>query len=154
KFPIGKIKPTPTPVNELTEESLPKTEQEKQEAQKLPIRKYLGKLWLAQISRPDIFCALHKCAIWQNKPSIKLFERILHILSYLNGTRDLGMIYTSRRKESSSFLRRKEGNIFDACCDSSFASETRSRYGYFFYCFGNLISWTSTLSTRVLTSST
>src|SRR5271170_6971502 len=70
--------------------------------------------------------------------------------------------------DSSLFENNKEGrtcflekpkqkeNLFVAFCDSSFASESksRSRYGYFFCIFGALVSWTSSHSTRILTSST
>ena len=41
-------------------------------------------------------------------------------------------------------------------CDASFATEvdSKSRFGYFFFCLGGLVSWVSQHSTRVMTSST
>src|SRR6185369_6932604 len=69
---------------EISEFDLPQTENEKEDVQKLPVRNVIGRLWwLALISRPDIQCALHRCAIWQNRPSQKLWKFLMHILQYL-----------------------------------------------------------------------
>src|SRR4051812_9256288 len=65
-----------------------KSEKEQKEIEKLPIREVIGKLWwLALRSRPDISCALHKCALWQSKPSRKLWSHLEHMMKYLNKTR-------------------------------------------------------------------
>ena len=68
-------------------------------------------------------------------------------MRYLKHTKNFGIIF--RRKTG------EERDIF-ACVDSSFACEngSRSRFGYFFFFSGALVSWTSSLSTRILTSST
>jgi hypothetical protein len=111
------------------------------------VRNAIGKLWwLALVSRPDIICALHKCAVWQNKPSEKLWKHIIWIMRYLKQTKKEALIYKQPEK----------GEEFVAFCDSSFAAEpgSKSRYGYLFFVFGALVSWTSAHSTRVLTSST
>src|ERR1700760_2319629 len=44
----------------------------------------------------------------------------------------------------------------EAFCDASFASDSgfRSRIGYFFFFLGGLVSWSSTLTTRIMSSST
>jgi hypothetical protein len=58
------------------------------DAEKLPVRNLIGRLWwLALMTRPDIHCALHKCAVWQNKPSRALWKKLIQILKYLAGTR-------------------------------------------------------------------
>ena len=116
-------------------------------ASELPIRSAIGKLWWAAgISRPDIVCALHKCASWQNKPSKKLWKHILWIIQYLKHTIDYAIVY-DRHNEQPEYL---------AYCDASFASElgSKSRYGYLYMLHGCLIAWTSVHTTRVLTSST
>jgi hypothetical protein len=55
-------------------------------------------------------------------------------------------------------MKRQKGvdDILVSYVDSSFASEgdSRSRYGFVFFALGGLVSWTSTLAHRVLTSST
>ena len=56
-------KETPAPTTDLSEEYAPTTSEEIRVASELPIRNAIGKLWWAAgISRPDIVCALHKCA--------------------------------------------------------------------------------------------
>src|ERR1700760_4930075 len=44
----------------------------------------------------------------------------------------------------------------EAFCDASFASDSgfRSRIGYFFFFLGGLVSWSSSLTTRIMSSST
>ena len=75
-------KDRPAPSGELT-----KKKRTIEKAAQLPIRSAIGKhWWAALISRPDIVCALHKCAAWQNKPSQKLFKHILWIIKYLKHT--------------------------------------------------------------------
>ena len=118
---------TPIPQVEIGEEDLPKTEEEKKATQNMPIRNVIGKLWwVALQTRPDIYCALHKCALWQNKPSEKLWKYLMHILRYLRATREYGIVFRREQRESID-------NFLFALCDSSFASEVRSksRYGYF-----------------------
>ena len=73
-----KGKDTPAPNTEITEDEKPKTKEGIDDAAKLPMRSAIGKLWWAAlISRPDIVCALHKCAAWQNKPPQKLWMHIM-----------------------------------------------------------------------------
>lgn len=144
----AKGKETPAPTSEITEADLPKTPEEKARVGALPIRNAIGKLWWAAlISRPDITCALHKCAAWQNKPSEKLWKHIMWIVKYLKQTITHAITYT--RKESID-------NMYVAYCDASFACEngSKSRYGYIYYVLGALVSWSSAHTTRVLTSST
>ena len=87
-------KDTPAPSGELKEEDVPTTKEEIESASQLPVRSAIGKLWWAAlISRPDIVCALHKCAAWQNKPSHKLFTYILLIIKYLKHTLKYAVTY-------------------------------------------------------------
>jgi hypothetical protein len=85
---------TPGIQKDISEDDLPKTEEGKKVAEKLPVRNVIGRLWwLALISRPDIYCALHKCAIWQNKPSDTLWAHLMNILKYLKKTQTLGVCF-------------------------------------------------------------
>jgi len=140
-------KDTPAPTIDITEADTPTAHDEIEQAAKLPIRNAIGKLWWAAgISRPDIVCALHKCASWQNKPSKKLWKHIMWIIQYLKHTITYAVVY-DRNTEKTDYM---------AYCDASFASEigSKSRYGYLYFFLGALISWTSVHTTRVLTSST
>ena len=115
----------------------------------MPVRSAIGKLWWAAlISRPDIICALHKCAVWQNKPSQKLWRHIMWIFKYLKQTSTHAITYT--RTHTTDIPE------YQVYCDASFAAEPgfKSRYGYLYYFFGALIAWTSVHTTRVVTSST
>jgi len=139
---------TPGLGGELSEEDLPQTEEDKKGIATLPFRPLIGRLWwLALMSRPDIHCALHKCALWQNRPSLNLWKRLLHIVKYLSSTPHLGIVF--RRTEESS-------PSFSALCDASFATEhkSKSRLGWFFFLGGGLISWDSKQISRVVLSST
>ena len=72
-------------------------------------------------------------------------------MEYLNGTRDLGIVFKRLRADFSL-----PEDALQAFCDASFASDHgyKSRMGYFFFFLGGLVSWSSSLSTRVMSSST
>ena len=109
---------------------------------KYPIRNVIGRLWwLVLVSRPDINCAVHKCAIWQNKPSEKLWKQILVILRYLKHTAHYGIIF----KRPKNNFNMSENFLLKSFSDASFASEpdSKSRVGYFYFVCNCLVSWTS-----------
>lgn len=139
---------TPAPLKDINADDLPRSVDEEEEVKQLPVRNLVGKLWwLANISRPDISLALHKCATWQNRPSWALWKRLLHILKYLSGTPKLGLI----------FKRLKEGEpVLAAQCDASFAAEpgSKSRYGWLFTAGGGLVAWDTKVIKRIVSSST
>ena len=144
---------TPAMLSELTESDLPKTESEKKEADAYPVRNLIGRLWwLVLISRPDLNCAVHKCATWQNKPSSKLWKSLMCILKYLQRTKHFGLIYRRQKIDNTD----PDLFLLKAYSDSSFATEnsSKSRFGYFYFVLGCLVSWTSQHSTRVMSSST
>ena len=146
EYEMGECKGRETPcmVNELTEEDVPKSESEKKEAEKYPVRNLKGRLWwLVLISRPDLNCAVHKCATWQNKPSLKLWKFLMTILKYLKRTKHYGLIYTRQKINSSE----PENFLLKAYSDSSFATEigSKSRFGYFYFVLGCLVVDVSTL---------
>ena len=102
--------------------------------------------WLAQISRPDIFYAVHRCSKLVNKPNARLGQRIQKIKDYLVLTPSVGIV----------FQRHLDSPTLSGYVDAAFASEDQaaSRIGYFFLFRGNLVSWCSENTTRVMTSST
>jgi len=95
---------------------------------------------------------LHKCAVWQNKPSEKLWKQLLNILRYLKRTWFFGLVF----KRPTGCFNLTENILLKSFCDSSFASEpgSKSRLGFFYFVCGCLVSWTSHHSTRVMSSST
>ena len=102
--------------------------------------------WLAQISRPDIFFAVHRCSKLVNVPTPRLGLRIMKIINYLEQTPSVGIVYQ----------RHKAPSLLSGFVDAAFASEENfaSRLGYFFLLRGNLISWASENPSRQMTSST
>ena len=102
--------------------------------------------WLAQISRPDIFYAVHRCAKQVHQPTKKLGLQIQQIKDYLAETSTIGIVFS--RKNAPINL--------SGFVDAAFASEEESisRIGYFFLFRENLVSWCSENPTRVMTSST
>ena len=102
--------------------------------------------WLAQISRPDIYFAVHRCAKLVNSPTPRLGLRIKKILDYLAATPTMGLVYQ----------RHKNPALLSGFVDAAFASEENyvSRCGYFFLFRGNLVSWSSENPKRKMTSST
>ena len=82
----------------------------------------------------------------QNRPNKKLGAHLQKIFSYLYGTISLGIIF----KRSTS-----ETPLLSGYVDAAFATEaTASRIGYFYLFKGNLVSWTSENTSRIMTSST
>ena len=102
--------------------------------------------WLAQISRPDIFYSVHRCAKLVHQPTKKLGLMIKQIKIYLAETITLGIVYQ----------RKKDPENLSGFADAAFASEeeTISRTGYFFLFRENLVSWASENPKRIVTSST
>lgn len=102
--------------------------------------------WLAQISRPDIFYAVHRASKYATNPSRKLWRWLQQIKKYLNGTISVGLVY-QRSGTKTPLL----SGFADAAYNGEFG---QSRTGYFFLCNGNLVSWGSENPKRVMTSST
>ena len=79
EFGLGDVALAQTPMfdkggdADMSDDDLPKTDEEKQSLTNFQFRNIIGKIWwLAMISRPDVNYAVHRCACWQNKPSIRL----------------------------------------------------------------------------------
>jgi hypothetical protein len=102
--------------------------------------------WLAQISRPDIYFAVHRCAQMVHKPTKRLGQRIQKIKDYLSLTPSVGII----------FEKHQNSPTLSGYVDAAYASEpdSQSRVGYFFLFKGNLVSWCSENPSRKMTSST
>ena len=59
-----------------------------------PVREAVGSLiWLSTMTRPDIPNAVRAVARYAHEPTERLWQAITKILSYLNGTKSLGITY-------------------------------------------------------------
>ena len=153
RFDATNVTPAPTPAVDagteatMTEEDLPKTQAEVEEASRLPVLELIGCLWwLAQITRLDIFVALQRASQWASKPSRKLWRWLMRILKYLAGTTDLGLVYV--RDNTAPLLL---GYVDAAFAD---APNCRSTAGWLILFRGAIVGYDSLVIKRVVTSST
>jgi hypothetical protein len=74
-------------------------------------RSAVGKLnYLAQTTRPDIMYVTHQITKYSSDPRQSHGEAILHLVSYLKKTRDLGLKFKPDPKKG-----------FECCCDANFS---------------------------------
>ncbi len=139
----------PTHENLFLPKNFEKDDDVVDESLKKKFQSQIGALWwLTSISRPDIYYAVHRCSKLQNKPNKILGKCIEKILLYLACTKNFGIVYQRKTKETP---------ILSGFVDASFSSEDEnflSRIGYFYLLKGNLVSWVSENPSRIMTSST
>ena len=59
-----------------------------------PVREAVGSLmWLSTMTRPDITNTVRAVARYAHEPTERLWQAITKVLSYLNGTKSLGITY-------------------------------------------------------------
>ena len=99
------------------------------EEDKYPLREMsdyqsdIGSLWwLAQISRPDIYYALHRASKMVKEPSKLLTARLHQIFLYLSHTVRLGLVYTF----PSSLQSLQSSAPLSGYADAAFATEGES----------------------------
>jgi len=106
-------------------------------------------MYLANNSRPDIAHAVHACARYTHNPRQPHATAVKHILRYLQGTKNKGMIITPNLTEDS----------LDCYVDSDFAgnynsyndqdpTSTKSRTGYVILYKGCPVLWVSKMQTQ------
>ncbi|SCV68945.1 BQ2448_1965 [Microbotryum intermedium] len=115
-----------------------------------PYRTIVGKLlFLSGTTRPDIAFAVSKVASHCNNFSQVDWEALMHILRYLQGTRNVGLLFRRSDAPGAPLLR----GFVDA--DHGADPETRrSVTGFVFLCAGGAVSWMSKRQALVTVSST
>lgn len=101
-----------------------------------PYRQIIGcLLYIAQGTRPDIAFAVNTLSRYNNEPKTEHVMAVKRLLRYLQGTKDLKLIYT------------KDGNAsITGYCDADWASDVHDRKsctGYIFLLQGGAVSWSS-----------
>jgi hypothetical protein len=102
--------------------------------------------YAAIMTRPDISCAAQKLAEFLQNPGPRHIAEANRTLSYLDGTRTLGLEYGPTTQDH-----------FQAASDASYADDIatrRSTEGYVFFLFGGPIEWRCTKQKTVTTSTT
>ncbi|ODM17047.1 hypothetical protein SI65_05760 [Aspergillus cristatus] len=145
-FGLEKSHPQPTPLpTGLMVDDLPNSTIITREYQR-----GTGKLqWLAVKTRPDIAEAACLLARFNTAPTKKCWNALLHVIRYLKGTIDEGLIYYPRTQRTVTAQPR-------GFSDSNWAgpnSDRKSIGGYIFLFGGSPISWQSKRQTCVATSS-
>ena len=111
------------------------------------MRSIVGLLnYIAQHTRPDIAFAVSAIAAHVNAPGVRHLQAVKHLLRYLQGTKDLGLIY-----------KRGGGTVLSAIVDADFANEVpgrRSVTGWVIFLAGAPIDWRSRKQATVCLSST
>jgi len=100
-------------------------------------------IYLAISTRPDIMFAVNTLARYMARPTALHWKALLHLLRYLQGTPNLGIMYKAAPSE------------FTAYSDASFASDLDSRRSVTAWVFsinGAPVSWNSQLQKTVATS--
>lgn len=139
RFDMLQSKPASTPLSpsmrlyKSTQEELDKAANEKR-----PYRNAVGYLmYLAQCTRPDLAHAVGVLSQHLENPSRQHWDAVTHILQYLRGTTDMGIVYdgnqTSKTAGHESFA------LPLSHCDADWAGDCttrRSTTGYVFMLAG------------------
>lgn len=157
RFNMEGAKPASTPLSpsmklyKSTEEEL-----EEVKGEKIPYRNAVGSLmYLSQCTRPDLSHAVGVLSQHLEAPSRQHWDAVVHVLRYLKGTVDLGIIYSG--KITSKINGHESFALPLSHCDSDWAgdrSTRRSTTGYVFMLAGGPVSWRSRLQPTVALSST
>jgi len=133
------------PKNRKERKQLKKIKKQQQYDQSpFPYREAIGSLaYLANGTRPDITYAVNMLSRKQANPSRMDWENVKRIFRYLNGTRKMGLKYTSE----------KDGLI--AYADASYGDDTdtkKSTTGFIIRLHGDIVAWSSKRQGNVSTS--
>ena len=138
----------------ITEDDLPKTNEEKELAATYPVREVTGcAWWMIHICRVDIYNATLRISRWQNSPCAKLWRWCLQLLRYINKTKALGIVYRRQQQLPK--------HVFTGAADASLADvvgaddaiRSKSTLSWLLFYHGALITWGCKTSTRILNSS-
>ena len=134
RFQMENSKPTATPID--TGAKLTKaTEDSKLFNQELYQSAIRSLLYLSTRTRPDIAYAVSNVARFCSKPTMEYWKSIKHIMHYLNGTRNYGLLYDKEKVTD-----------FIGYSDADWAGDLddcRSTSGYLFKLSGAAVIWRS-----------
>ncbi|MBW0535573.1 hypothetical protein O181_075288 [Austropuccinia psidii MF-1] len=99
-YGMGKSRPASTPLIPNSH-LLPATLEEMAEFSSLGVsyRSAIGSInYLSTATRPDLSFAVSTLSQFLEKPGIKHWQGFLHVLRYLNGSQDLGLVYGGKKQ--------------------------------------------------------
>ena len=110
-----------------------------------PYRSLIGAtLYLSMSTRPDISYAVGVLARFASKPTLAACENLVHLMQYVRGTVDKGIVFSGSTVDLHVFT------------DADWAGDIltrRSTTGYVVFMAGGPLAWQSKLQTTVATSS-
>ena len=144
RFQMENSKPTVTPID--TGGKLTKaTEDSKLFNQELCQSAIGSLLYLSTKTKPDIAYAVSNVARFCSKPTVEYWKSIKHIMRYLNGTRNYGLLYD--KEKVTDFIGYSDA---DWACDFD---DHRPTSGCQFKLSGAAVSWRSKKQSCVVLSS-
>jgi hypothetical protein len=139
RFGVDTSKPKYTPMEcnlKMSKLMCPQDEKEKAYMDKIPYRNLLGALQYSAWNRPDIACAVGKCAMFAQNPGKQHWQALKRILVYLHTTRERGMVFGGRN------ARYDLNNLVQYWVDSDHAGDyddAKSRTGLIVKNFGDTV---------------
>jgi len=142
KFRQDDCKPRPVPMQPGADCS--KSADSEEEHHRTRYMEAVGSLlYITGVTRPDLATATGLLAKSMSRPSKRHWSLLRHVLGYLQGTQQLGLVYTA----ASSNGAQHTDSDFAACKDTR-----RSRSGQVTILAGAAVSWSSRQQTCVATS--
>ena len=118
-------------------------------------RSIIGKLnYLEKSTRPDLAYTVHRCARFSVDPKESHGQAVKHIVRYLKGTRDKGIIFTPNKKAFECWADTDFCGNWDKNLAPDDSSTAKSRSGYFITYAGCPLLWASKLQTEIALSTT
>jgi hypothetical protein len=144
----------------LSYDMSPKTDKEKLDMKKVPYREAVGSLLhIARCTRPDISERVRAVGRYSHNPGRGHWRAIKRILSYLQGTKHLGITYGAQRLELLTGGDEPPPHPLEirVYCDADHAGcvdTRRSVSGYVLFLNGAAVSWKSVTQRRSYLSTT
>ena len=105
-------------------------------------------MYLANNTRPDIAHAVHACARYTHHPKKSHATAVKHILRYLKGTADKGMVINpNNRDELDCYVDSDFAGLYPVYPDQD-PNSTKSRTGYVIFFKGCPVLWVSKMQTQ------
>lgn len=133
-----------------TIDQCPTTNKEQQEMRHVPYAEAIGQLlWIMRGTRPDIAQAVGVLCRFTSNPGPPMWEGVKRVLRYLQGTKNVGIVYKGPGK----------CKVVELCgySDSDFAGDVdnrKSTSGYIYTYNGGAVTWSSKLQDTVALSTT
>ena len=153
RFNMSQCNPVTTPMLpglRLSAADAPQSEAEREKMRSVPYGNAVGALlYLATTTRPDISFAVSCLCRFIANPGPKHWKAVQHLFRYLQGTKDLKLVYQGDLHASQ--------DIFSAYSDADHAGNPdngRSTSGYVLTIAGGAVSWSSRLQSLTALSTT